>query len=228
MRFPRPSASYTAAPANGTVGVTTLLGCTWTVDNTNTWISIASALNNTNSGSVSYTVATNTTALSRSGVVTIAGQSYTVTQDGAACQYALSAPSASYTAAPSSGTVDVTTLLGCIWTVDNTNTWLSITSALNNTNSGTVSYTVATNTTALSRSGVVTIAGQSYTVSQSGAPCNYTLSSTNQVHGFAATNSSVGCDHFGGLCLDSGQHERVDCHYAVRPAGLGARSWLTA
>ena len=185
------STNFGPAAAGGTVNVTTLVGCTWTVNNTNSWIVLNSAVNNTNSGVVTFTVASNSTALSRSGALTIAGKAYTVTQSGAACTYTLSATSTNFGPTAASGNVNVTTLVGCTWTVTNTNSWIVLNSAVNNTNSGVVSYTVTSNGTALSRSGVLRIAGKNHTVTQSGAACTYTLSGTSTNFGPAAASGTV-------------------------------------
>ena len=185
------STNFGPTAASGNVNVTTLVGCTWTVDNTNSWITIGSALSNTNSGVVTFSVASNSTALSRSGVLSVAGQSFAVTQNGDDCTYSLSATGTNFGPTAASGSLNVTTLVGCTWTVNNTNSWIVLNSAVNNTNSGVVTFSVASNSTALSRSGVLTIAGQAYAVTQGGAACTYTLSATNTNFGPAAGNGTV-------------------------------------
>ena len=44
---------------NNSVGVSAPLNCTWSVINSNSWITIISPLNNTNSGTVNYLIAAN-------------------------------------------------------------------------------------------------------------------------------------------------------------------------
>ena len=51
--------------------------------------------------------------------------------------------------------------------------WITVTSGSSGTGNGTVSYTVAANTSTTSRTGTLTIAGLTATVTQAGA-CTYT------------------------------------------------------
>jgi hypothetical protein len=64
--------------------------------------------------------------------------------------------------------VTVTTLTGCSWTAASTANWISIQSGQSGNANGTVSMTVSANAGG-ERTGQVTIAGQPYTVVQSGA-----------------------------------------------------------
>jgi uncharacterized protein (TIGR03437 family) len=105
---------------------------------------------------------------------------------GAACTESLSASSASPGAAQTTGSVTVTASgASCSWTVVNTLSWITITSATSFTGNGTVTYSVAANTGA-ARNGTITIAGLPYTVNQaaaSGGPpagCNYYVSPLSQ------------------------------------------------
>jgi hypothetical protein len=49
-------------------------------------------------------------------------------------------------------------------------TWMSITAGSAGTGNGTVSYSAATNTSTSARTGTLTIAGKTYTVTQAGTP----------------------------------------------------------
>ena len=87
------------------------------------------------------------------------------------CTYALGATIDSRSGSAGFGSVSITSPSGCAWTasVNGSAPWISITAATGSGN-GIVSYSVAANTTGGSRSGVMTIAGQSFTVNQ--APQN--------------------------------------------------------
>jgi subtilisin len=86
------------------------------------------------------------------------------------CPYAISPGSANVAASGGSGSVSVTTQAGCVWTgTSNAPAWLSISSGTVGTGSGTVNFTVAQNTSPAARAGTLTIAGQTFTVNQSGA-----------------------------------------------------------
>ena len=66
-------------------------------------------------GTVSYTVAANTSTTPRTGTLTIAGQTVTVTQAGA-CTYTVAPTTQSVLAAGGSQSAAVTTASGCNWT----------------------------------------------------------------------------------------------------------------
>ena len=71
-------------------------------------------------------------------------------------------------AANGTGSVTVTTSAGCDWTAASNNSFITITSGASGSGSGTVSYSVAANTLSTSRSGSLTIAGLTHSVSQAG------------------------------------------------------------
>ncbi len=185
-----PICTFAIAPASwlhgpgadsGSVSVFAAGGCVWGVSNTNTWVTITSKLTNTNNASVTYTVSPNSTGLARTGFITIAGRAFSVTQLGA-CTFTLSPTNRQHGPGSDSGSVSVSTLAGCAWSVSNTNDWVTITSNLTNTNSASVNYTVASNPTGALRTGFITIAGQAFSVTQLGA-CTFTISPINRQHG---------------------------------------------
>ena len=81
-----------------------------------------------------------------------------------ACTYGLGASSASVAAAASSGSVSVTST--CAWTATSDASWLTITSGASGSGNGSVTYTVAANTGTSARTGTLTIAGKTFTVTQ--------------------------------------------------------------
>ena len=72
------SASFGLGGTNGSVSVFTENGCSWTAASNTGWISITAADSGTSAGTVDYSVAASTR--SRTGTLTIAGQTFTVTQ----------------------------------------------------------------------------------------------------------------------------------------------------
>ncbi|MEZ5308604.1 MAG: BACON domain-containing carbohydrate-binding protein [Pyrinomonadaceae bacterium] len=76
------SATSPSTGTTGTVAVTTDTGCDWTATSNDSWITVTSGSTGSGNGTVGYTVAANTGA-ARSGTITIAGESFTVNQDGA-------------------------------------------------------------------------------------------------------------------------------------------------
>jgi hypothetical protein len=74
------AATVQASGGSGTVAVTAPGGCTWTAgSNASSWLTIASGVSGNGNGSVGYRAAANTGA-QRTGTLTIAGQTFTVTQ----------------------------------------------------------------------------------------------------------------------------------------------------
>ncbi|GEM_PF-999898 len=163
------SQSFTAGGGSGSVNVTAPSGCAWTAASNASWITITSGASGNGNGAVNYSVATNTSASQRSGTMTIAGQTFTVTQSsGSGCTYSISPTFRSFSVSGGTGSVTVNTASGCAWTAVSNASWLSITAGASGSGPGTVSYSVAVNPAASPRSGTLTIAGQTFTVSQSG------------------------------------------------------------
>jgi phage baseplate assembly protein gpV len=117
-------------------------------------------------GSTNYTVAANSTGAPRTGTMTIAGQTVTVTQAAASCSYSASPTTISAPSTGTSGSVAVTTGSSCPWTATSAVSWITITSPTSLSGVGSVDYTVARNATAATRTGVLTIAGRTVTLTQ--------------------------------------------------------------
>jgi hypothetical protein len=163
--------TYTINPTSMTVGddgakgltvtISTGAGCQWTAAENVGWLDIKSAKSGTGSGSVTFDVGSHNTT--RTGTLTIAGQTFTVTQ--VLCSATLSPQSQPVSALGGSFTVSVNTQLGCEWQAIESLSWVTITSGTSGTGSGTVSYTVLPNV-AGARSGNISIAGATLTVNQ--------------------------------------------------------------
>ena len=149
--------------------VTTTAACAWTAASGAPWITVTSGASGTGNGSVGLSIAANTGA-ARSGTVTIAGQTFTVNQAAfvAPCTYSIAPTSQSVPALGGTGTVTVTTTSACAWTASSNAPWLTITSGAAGTGNGTVGFSAAVNI-AGSRTGTLTIAGQTFTVTQAAA-----------------------------------------------------------
>ena len=89
----------------------------------------------------------------------------------ASCSFGLASTSRAFpTSAASSGSVNVTTGGTCSWAAVSNHAWITITGGSSVTGNGTVSYSVGENTGAKRRTGTITIAGQTFTVTQEGVP----------------------------------------------------------
>ncbi len=84
------------------------------------------------------------------------------------CSFSINPTSRSHTAAGGTASVTVTAGAGCNWTAVSNNGFITITSGSSGSGNGTVNYSVASNTGTASRNGTLTIAGQTFTVTQAG------------------------------------------------------------
>jgi len=76
--------TFTASAGSGTIRVTAGANCSWTAVSNKSWIAIVTPSNGNGgpgSGSVSYTVSKNQTGAKRTGTITVAGRTFTVTQN---------------------------------------------------------------------------------------------------------------------------------------------------
>lgn len=182
-------ATQTVANAGGTgsISVTTTSGCTWSASSTAAWLTLTGTTTGTASGTVTFNAEPNTGA-ERLATITVGGQQATVRQPGvggSSCEYAIAPTTQSFpSAGGSGGPVRVTTTAGCTWTARTTDTWLTVTGGASGTGNGNVTFTVAVNTGA-ARTGAIAIGGETFTVSQEGAPtvCAITIAPTRQSAG---------------------------------------------
>ncbi|GEM_PF-409650 len=193
-------AAYDSNGGAGAVMVSAGAGCNWTAMSSASWITITAGSMGSGNGSVNYSVARNTSSSPRSGAITIAGLTHTVTQAGLSCITGITPPSRSVGATGASATVTVTAPLNCNWTAQSLASWISITSGGNGPGSKTLKYAVATNTSTSPRTGVILIGDKQHTVVQSGVTCNYSINPTSE--SFASTGgggtvnvtTTTGCD----------------------------------
>ena len=90
------------------------------------------------------------------------------TDCGGTCTFSISPTSASSPATGGTGTVTVTATAGCSWSAVSNASFITVTSGTSGMGNGTVGYSVAANTLTTSRTGTLTIAGQTFTVTQAG------------------------------------------------------------
>lgn len=151
--------------------------CSWSAGSNAGWIHITSGSSGVGSGAVQFRVDSNPGS-SRTGTLTVAGQTVTVNQAGTStCNYSVNPSSLSLSASAAEGTITVTTQSGCSWTASSPVGWIQITSGSSGSGSGTVRYRVSQNT-GPERSTTLTVAGQSVSVRQAApASCTYSLNS---------------------------------------------------
>ncbi|HYN07393.1 MAG TPA: BACON domain-containing carbohydrate-binding protein [Vicinamibacterales bacterium] len=192
----------TAGVIASSVAVTAGVGCSWTATTASPWILITSGASGTGPGTVLLSVGVNSGA-ARTGAVTIAGQTFSVTQAAAPlCSYSINPASQSVGAVGGGGTITVTTAAGCSWSATTSNSWISVVSGTSGSGNGTATITIASNPGA-ARVGTVTVAGQTYTVNQAAATtppppppnCSYTITPTSQsISAGGATRRTIDVD----------------------------------
>jgi glucose/arabinose dehydrogenase len=163
------SQSVGSGAASGSTTVTAGSGCPWTAVSNASWIHITSGASGSGNGSVGYSVDANASSSPRTGTMTIAGQTFTVNQSGVVgtCTYSVTPTSATFRKGGGAGSVSVTAGAGCGWTAVSQATWITITGGATGSGNGTVTYSVARYTGKGTRTGAMTIAGQTVSILQS-------------------------------------------------------------
>jgi len=147
--------------------VTAGAGCTWTAASNAPWITVASGSPGTGNGQALLTLTANTGG-ERTGTVTIATRTFTVTQRAfvPACTYSIDPTEANLSRPDAAqGTVSVTAGAGCAWTATSNASWITVASGATGTGNGQVLLTFPANTGPM-RTGTVTIATRTFTLTQ--------------------------------------------------------------
>jgi hypothetical protein len=166
------SSQDVAAQGGGvSVNVLTAAACAWTAVSAVPWIDVNDGSGRTGPGAVNMTVDPNTGA-ARTGTVTIAGRTFTVEQAGA-CTYAIAPAGVAASAVGGLEIVTVTAPSDCTWTAVSGAPWIAVTQGANGSGNASVTLTVEANPD-VERTGSVSIAGHTFTVTQAGA-CVYSI-----------------------------------------------------
>ncbi len=192
-----PVQNTTVGPLAGTNTATmtsSLLDSPWQATSNQPWLSIVTP-NGVGSANISFAVAANASAANRSGVITVGNALFTVTQQ--AGQVTLLPTSAAVPQVSGSGGFAVSTNPpGLGWTATSSADWLTI-NPLNGTGNATLTYSFATNGTAATRTGVISVNGAQFTVSQIGiaitlSPLSATVVGTGAIGTFSLSLSVPG------------------------------------
>ncbi len=106
----------------------------------------------------------NGVAFSVSGQITIQPNG----QCDQTCSYTINPTSATYGSSGGSGSVSVSSSSGCSWNASSNASWIHVTSGSSGSGNGVVSYTVDANGSGSQRTGTMTIAGKTFTVTEAG------------------------------------------------------------
>jgi hypothetical protein len=176
------SQTISAAGGAGTpIVITATPGCAWTAASSATWITGVSPAGGTGNGAVNFLVGANPNGTPRTGTLTVAGQTVTITQQPVGCSYSLDHAAQTISAAGGAGTpIVITAPPGCAWTAASSATWITGVSPASGTGNGAVNFLVAANPDGTPRTGTLTVAGQTVTVTQQPAACSYSLDHSSQ------------------------------------------------
>jgi hypothetical protein len=198
---PHLNASVMSVPSSGgtgSIGITAEESCSWIATSSANWLTITNGASGSGSGTIAFDVAANTGS-ARSGTITAAGKTFTVSQDGVACTFGLSPATTSVGPAAGSAALTMTTAAACSWNASSNSSWLTITGGGSGSGTGTITVGIAANTGSTSRTGSVTAGGKTFTVNQAGAPCTYALARSSQLvngaggEATASINTGDGC-----------------------------------
>jgi hypothetical protein len=173
--IPASGCSYSISPSssgfgfqqfNGSFNVANSTGCAWQAKSNAAWIAVTQGSGSGN-GTVAFTVQANVDGAARSGTISVAGRTHTVTQNSSGtCAYSINPLSDTYGLSGGTGNIAITTSATCKWTASSNVTWVSIISGSSGLGSGSLLYTVTPNNTGSTRSGTLNVAGFTFTVTQ--------------------------------------------------------------
>jgi hypothetical protein len=157
--------AFNAAGGTGAIGVLAAQGCIWNASPSDTWITIQAGNNGTGNGTVNFTVAANSDAAPRTGIIIVDNNTFTITQ--AACEASINPSSKSFTTMGGLGTINITTT--CKWNAATSASWINFAydGSISGTGNGSVTFSVGRNFEA-PRTGTITVAGKTFTVTQDG------------------------------------------------------------
>jgi hypothetical protein len=192
------SGATPAAGGAGSVGVVAPSICGWAATtNTPAWLAITSA-GTGGTGEVGFIAQPNTTTSQRVGMLTIAGPTgtpliYTVTQAAASCNYTLPITSISVI---STGVVDnlfsfTANASGCGPVAVSYANWITNVGTAIGGTAGTVTYSVEENPFSTSRVGTIQLGDKTFTVTQLGGACGYSLAAYGALYSKSGGSGSV-------------------------------------
>jgi len=162
------SGSFAQAGGTGSLSVTLPAGVTWTAIVNDAWLSVTAGASGSGNGSVSYTVAPYNDVTTRTGTITIAGKTFSVSQTGV--DVALNP--AGITAPNGSGVqlVQVSALSFTTWIPQPQSPWISVVDAGSGAGSGAITVAYSSNPSYLPRTGTVKVGSATFSIVQAGNP----------------------------------------------------------
>lgn len=159
------SATYSIAGGTGTISVAVAAGVSWTASTTSSWITVHTT-NGISSGTVLYSVAPYGGVVTRVASIRVGAKTFSVTQTGTDVNISPSAVDKAYSS--DIILVNVSALVGTLWTVTANNPWITVVDAGNGFGDSTVTLAIGTNPSYAPRVGTVSIGSATFTVRQDG------------------------------------------------------------
>jgi hypothetical protein len=172
FQFAPASASVSYAAVSGTANLTVSPANTsWTSSSNAAWLTITSGLSGTGSGPIGWSVSQNTSSAGRTGAITVSTATFSVIQGGMPCIFTLSSQSGNLPASGGSGSFTVTSVpADCAHGSYSFANWLTVTSSFDVPGVRRLTYSASANTSGAQRVGTITVAGQTFTVTQPAQP----------------------------------------------------------
>ena len=175
---PPPSCSYSVSPrqlsvpaAGGSVSTTvdTQATCAWTAVSNVSWFAVKPG-GRTGDGTIELTATANAGTSTRTGTATVAGVTVSLEQAGSPppCKFRISPTEAQISRQDQTLSVSVDTVGGCAWHATSHNNWIDVTGASSGMGPGIVRLRVDENKSQNDRKGSVTIAGETFSITQAG------------------------------------------------------------
>jgi hypothetical protein len=158
--------------------------CPWTAVPSAPWIEITGGDNVEGSGSVQYRVEANPVAEARSGRIAVGGSEFLVVQGagdddgGAACLVVITSGAVGSEGAEEMPITVEASDPECAWVAFSASNWITVTSGSEGSGDGMVTIAVEPNREFSARTGLLSIAGRSHSIQQSGVPCEVALNPT--------------------------------------------------
>ena len=189
------TASSVQSGGIGSISVFAGSGCSWSAFTNVPWITLTSVSAAVGHGIVTYQVAPNDSATPRSGTLTVANRSVTISQEPGASTCFSSVSPLQIVLGNRSTIEDISVVVssGCIWGAASNVSWISLVTGGVGNGTGIARISIAGNSTSERRTGTVSIAGQTVTIVQEPIACIYILSADNSLgtHDLAAPTVSA-------------------------------------
>lgn len=161
------TATVPATGGSQNVAITGAAECAWTAVSNVAWLAVSAGASGTGNGNVQLDIQPNMGA-ARAGTATIAGRTVTINQDSG-CTFSIAPMAQAVGVGGGTVSATVTTSDSCAWTAVSNAPWITVTAGANGAGSGAVQFTADANATGAPRSGTLTIAGQTFTLTQAGS-----------------------------------------------------------